>query len=152
MKKVSLVVLMFAFTGVFAQSPLLIKVKQRLLAEHPELKLDNKIVVINVWSVSKVESRERNTQLNKAYATYEFAKLKGGLKGMIGVLINLDDELSQQEIALGKDNVSKAINIVNLQGVELDNINNIIFDDKGNEMAKNIDGDIFKEVNALITR
>src|ERR1043166_5309067 len=98
MKKIILIMLMFTFVNVFSQSQLYMKVKERLQQEHPELKFENKILVINVWSPASVESREKNNELNKAYTTYEYAKLKGGTKGMVGVVINKESDLSQQEI------------------------------------------------------
>jgi hypothetical protein len=152
MKKAILMILTFAAVNVYSQSPLYSQVKEKLQKEHPELKFENKLLVINIWSPSSAESRQKNGELNKAYTTYEFAKLKGGSKGMIGVMINLGSDQSLQEINLGKDKISKAINLQDTEGIVVDGMTNVIFDSKGNEVKKNVTGNIFTEINNLITR
>jgi hypothetical protein len=152
MKKAILMILTFTAVNVYSQSPLYSQVKEKLQKEHPELKFENKLLVINIWSPSSAESRQKNAELNKAYTTYEFAKLKGGSKGMIGVMINLGSDQSLQEINLGKDKISKAINLQDIEGIVVDGMTNVIFDSKGNEVKKNVTGNIFTEINNLITR
>lgn len=152
MKKAFLFVLVATVKTMLAQDPLYTKICQRIKAEQPELRTENKIMVVNVWDPSSQESRKKNVQLNNAYTTYEFAKLKGGSKGMIAVLICIVPDINQQEIVLGKDKVSKAIRIADSRAFGVTETGNYFFDSNGNIMSKNVAVDLFREINQLITR
>lgn len=146
------ILLFVLFAGIsIAQDNLYKKIKDRLRAEHPELKTENKLLVVNFWSAEDAISREANIQLNKAYSTYEFAKLKGGSKGMIGVMISLNEEISLNDITIGKDKVNKNISLTS-SGLDAGSHKTIIYDSNGNLMKESAGTELFKEINQLITR
>ncbi len=152
MRKLIPIVLFMAFSTLLnAQSNLFLKVKQAIKEKHPEISVDNKLIAVNIWSANNQESREANKQFNNNYKIYEFAKLKGGLKGIICVAINTEGESSS--IILNKDGASK---LIQLNGIDVSNSNamsNVVFDDQGNEIYKNLPPDkIFESINKLITR
>jgi hypothetical protein len=151
MKNILIATMIMIVSVATAQDNLYKKVKERLRAEHPELKLENKLIVINVWTTENKESREANVSLNKTFKTYEFAKLKGGSRGMIAVMISLNEDLSLNEITLGKDNIDKSISFVGT-GLEVENVKNIIYDSNGLVIKKNFDTNFQKEISAAITR
>ena len=151
MRRVALMLLIFLSVKFVAQENLFMKVKERLKAEHPELKLDNKLIVINVWSAQDKQSRDLNGELNKAYTIYEYAKLKGGSRGMIGVMISTDEDFNLNEVALTKDNNSKNVAMVS-NGLNVSGLKNIIYASDGSVIQKNIDSGLFQKVNQLITR
>ncbi|MDP3556986.1 MAG: hypothetical protein Q8T03_06395 [Bacteroidota bacterium] len=150
MKKLSLIFL-FSIFAMFlnAQSDVYLKVKKAIQENYPEISLENKLIAINNWSANNQESREANKEFNRIYKIYEFAKLKGGLKGLVCVSIN--DEGDGASIILNKDGASK---LLQLNKIEISTPNsNVVFDDKGNEVYKNISSDkIFESINKLITR
>jgi hypothetical protein len=148
MKNLVFFFLFFLAGAVFSQESLYLEIKEKLFKEHPELQTTNKLIVVNVWSANDSKSREANISLNKAATVYNSAKLKGGLKGMIGVTI-CKDEGPGSNVILAKDNVTKTVSI---SGDHVPSMNNIIFDSQGNVIAQNITGDIYSEVQKLITR
>ncbi|MDO9000039.1 MAG: hypothetical protein Q7W45_09765 [Bacteroidota bacterium] len=150
MKKLSLIFL-FSIFAMFlnAQSDVYLKVKKAIQENYPEISLENKLIAINNWSSNNQESREANKEFNRIYKIYEFAKLKGGLKGLVCVSINNEGDAAS--IILNKDGASK---LLQLNKIEISTPNsNVVFDDKGNEVYKNISSDkIFESINKLITR
>ena len=149
MKKIITIAFLVLIFKTNAQTDLFEKIKNTMKIEHPEIKLDNKLISINIWNSSNQDSRDANKQFNKAYSVYEFAKLKGGLKGIICVTINKLQE--NASIILTKDGATKII-VINTIKVE-ESLNNIVFDQQGNEVYKNIATDkIFESINKLITR
>lgn len=151
MKKITLTFLFVAFSIFLnAQSDLFLKVKKAIQEEHPEISTDNRLIAINVWSANDQTSREANKQFNNVYKIYEFAKLKGGLKGIVCVAINKDGESAS--IILTKDGATKLIQLNKADLSGLSN-GNAVFDDKGVEVYKNISSDkVFESINKLITR
>ncbi|MBA2611772.1 MAG: hypothetical protein H0U95_07375 [Bacteroidetes bacterium] len=150
MRKFTLLFLFVASTTfINAQSDLYIKVKKALREDHPEISLDKHLIAVNIWSANNQESREANKQFNKNYSIYEFAKLKGGLKGLICVSINKEGESAT--FILNKDGATK---LIQLNSVEVTNTpSNFVFDDQGQEVYKNIPSEkIFESINKLITR
>jgi len=152
MKKISIIILFFLAGKIISQENLYQKIKEQIKKEHPELKLENKLIVVNSWSASDNSSRDNNIQLNKAYVAYEYAKLKGGLKGMIGVSICTDSDKGLEDIVLGKDKVTKALKLNNEESFDLNGMSNVIFDSNGNIVQQNISANLFAEINKLITR
>jgi len=151
MKKSFLLFFILLSSVITAQDNLYKKIKERLKAEHPEIKTENKLLVVNFWSVEDAHSREANVQMNKAYTAYEYAKLKGGLKGMIGVMISLNEEISLNDITIGKDKVTKNISMVS-SGLDAGNHKCIVYDSNGNVVKESTGTELFKEINQLITR
>jgi len=152
MKNVTLIILLFCGVRIFSQQDVFQKLKEELKNEHPEINFENKLIVLNVWSVNDINSREANVQVNKACIAYEFAKLKGGLKGVIGVIFCKNRDQKTETIILNKDKVTKPIILKNISDQDLSNISNVIFDSNGNIVSKNITSDIFEEIHKLITR
>lgn len=151
MKKKLLILFVLLAGLATAQDQLYKKIKERLKAEHPEIKTENKLIVVNFWTAEDALSREANIQLNKAFAAYEFAKLKGGTKGMIGVMVSLNEDQSLIDITCGKDKVTKNISLVS-KGMLIGERKNIIYNSNGEMMKENFGTEIFKEINQLITR
>lgn len=152
MKSITIAILLFLAGNIFSQEDLFKKIKKQLKEDHPEMNIENKLIVVNVWSVNDPKSREANVQINKAYTSYEFARLKGGSKGMVGVLFCEDSDVSTATIILHKDKVLKPIVINNDKYFNLQGISNIIFDSNGSVVKKNTTSDIFEEIHQLITR
>lgn len=152
MKKFIPIILFVAFSSILnAQSDLFLKVKKAMQENHPEISLDNRLIAINIWSVNNQESRDANKQFNNTYKIYEFAKLKGGLKGLICVSINKDGESSS--IILNKDGAAKLIPLNSVDISTSNAINNIVFDEQGVEVYKNIaPNKVFESINKLVTR
>jgi len=149
MKKIFTIAFLVLMVKANAQIDLFEKIKNKLKIEHPEIILDNKLIAVNIWSAANQDSREANKQYNKAYNIYEFAKLKGGHKGIVCVTINKTEE--NATIILTKDGVGKLIEINNVKADET--LTNIVFDENGNLVYKNLAFDkIFESVNKLITR
>lgn len=149
MKKTAIILFLFLAGKIFSQENIYQQLINQAKLSHPELKFENRLLVVNVWSVADLNSRETNIQLDKAYTAYEYAKLKGGLKGMIALIICKDAEGNSQTIALNKDKITKSISIQ--LNTELD-FNNMIFNSNGEVVQKNVSGDLFAEINKLITR
>ena len=152
MKNIITAILLFFAGSIFSQQDLFKKIKEQLKKEHPEMNVENKLIVVNVWSVNDSKSREKNMQLTKAYTFYEHAKLKGGLKGMIAVVFCTDNDVATEDIILTKDKTLKPIVLKDKKDLSFPEISNIIFDSNGNVIKKNMTTDIFEEVHQLITR
>lgn len=156
MKKLFLIIsTFFLSTFLNAQSDLYVKIKKVLQQTHPELVTDNKLIAINIWSVEDANSRETNKSFEKTYTVYEFARLKGGLRGIVFVALNLDNLSSTATITLSKDGVIKSISLKaeDVEGLNSYEIENIVFDSTGNFVYKNLPpSTVFSSIQSLITR
>lgn len=133
-----------------AQSDVYLKLKNSIKQNHPEINLENKLIAVNFWSANNQESREANKQFNRVYSIYEFAKLKGGLKGLVCVTVNKEGDAAS--IILIKDGATKLIQL-NVFDISSVSNSNFIFDDKGNEVYENISSNkIIESLNKLVTR
>ncbi|MDX2171470.1 MAG: hypothetical protein SFY56_00010 [Bacteroidota bacterium] len=151
MKKIITLLFLTFIVKVNAQTDLYFKLKSQLKIEHPEINLENKLIAISVWSPDNSESREANKEFNKVYKTYEFAKLKGGFKGIVCLAINKTGE--NASIILNKDGVNKVINLTGIDVKSNSSLTNVVFDSQGNEVLKNISHEqIFESIHNLITR
>lgn len=151
MKKLATIVLLVFMVKANAQLSLFVKIKNQLKIDHPEISLENKLIAVNVWTSADKNSRDANKQFNKAFNIYEFAKLKGGVKGIICVTINKLNETAT--IILMKDSANKLVQINNINLNDISTITNSVFDAQGNEVYKNLATDkIFESINKLITR
>ena len=104
-------------------------------------------------------ANQTGVDLNKAFEkvanTYEFAHLKGGLKGIVVLLINKDNLSSLANISLSKDGIKKSINLKlsDLKQHNSDLPSNIIFDSNGKIIYNNLEAiNVFEKINQLITR
>lgn len=141
-----------------AQSNLYNKLNSYLTNQTKEI-VTNRLIAINVWSVNDKNSRNLNAEFEKAYKTYDYAKLKGGSHGIIVLNITLDKDAVNSNIVLKKDGITKMISIPN------DNVDilkelkdktagyNIVFDSNGNMVYENLaTGNVFNSIHQLITR
>ncbi|MCE3229546.1 MAG: hypothetical protein K0S32_4097 [Bacteroidetes bacterium] len=153
MKKLFFLILVFLCTGSFAQENIFQKVKEVLKKEYPDMVLENKLIMINVWSVSDVESREINIQMDKTVNVYQNAKLRGGPKGIIGVIVCKDTDEKLEEISVTKDKIVKLNNVKDTKKLKSADFNNIVYDSNGKEVYRNIPSSaVFKSIQQLITR
>ena len=130
------------------------KVKNLINITHPEINTENRLIAFNVWSVDDSESREANQSFEKAYSVYEYARLKGGSKGIIVVSFNKDNLSSSAVISYNKDGIFKIIpfKVTDLEGLN-EGTSNLVFDSGGNEIYKNLSAqNIFSSIQHLITR
>lgn len=141
--------------GLQAQTGLFAKLRSVISLTHPEINIDDKILALNLWSIDDAGSREANKSFDKAYSVYEFAKLKGGTRGIVVVAVNKDNLSGMATITFGKDGIRKVISlgIESFSEIDFKSLSNIIFDSSGNEIHKNLNSaEIFSSVNQLITR
>ena len=138
-----------------AQSNLNFEVKNLIYSQYPNTNIENTLLAINFWSVSDAKSRDLNKAFEKVANTYEFAHLKGGLKGIVVLLINKDNLSSIANISLSKDGIKKSISIKSsdLKQHNSDLPSNIIFDSNGKIIYNNLEAiNVFEKINQLITR
>ena len=138
-----------------AQSNLNFEVKNLIYSNYPNTNIENTLLAINFWSVSDSKSRDLNKAFEKVANTYEFAHLKGGLKGIVVLLINKDNLSSLANISLSKDGIKKSINLKSsdLKQHNSDLPSNIIFDSNGKIIYDNLEAiNVFEKINQLITR
>lgn len=149
--------LFLSFVG-SAQTDLYNKLSS-FISNQTKEKIDSRLIAVNLWSVNDKSSRELNQEFEEAYKTFEYAKLKGGNKGIIVLNINLDNDVVNADITLKKDGITKLMKVSN-DNTEIINAfkgknpgYNIVFDDKGNLVYENlIQGSVFTSIQKLITR
>ena len=142
-----------------AQTGLYSKLSSYLSSQTKEVSIDQRLIAINVWSSSDKNSRDLNADFEKAYKVYEFAKLKGGNKGIIVLNINLDNNSVNGVVTLKKDGISKIIAIPSDKSEILKELKgkasgyNIVFDTNGNTVYENlVAGTVYESIHKLITR
>lgn len=120
--------------------------------------LDNKLLVLQVWSVNSPSSREQNQALDKTFYTYQHAKLKGGSKGMAAITLCLENG-SNAHIAYTKDGVThlKSISMQEVSPLQtlgaLNATYNIVFDATGQKLYEALPANQwFSSIQQLITR
>lgn len=122
-----------------------------------ELHLDSRLIALQVWSVNSPESREQNKAFDKAYTTYEWAKLKGGQHGIVCITICLDQS-STATIAYQKDGITKlqTVSLQTLSAPGLQNLSstyNVVYDSGGQKVYESLPSSkIFSSIHQLITR
>lgn len=141
-----------------AQSNLYNKLNAYLNDQTKEI-VANRMIAINVWSASDKNSRDISTEFEKAYKTYDYARLKGGSRGIIVLNINLDKDAVNSDITAKKDGVTKSITIPNDNAEILNELKNkpagynIVFDSNGNMVYESLTtGNVFNSIHQLITR
>lgn len=148
-KTILLLLVLLSFYGK-SQVSLYKQIKDAISAENPKINFDEKLIALNVWQASDVESRNANKEFDKVYKIYEFAKLKGGLRGVVVANVNLMDQTAS--ILLKKDGIEKLITI-SINSNELEGKKNLIFNSNGDKIFENIEStQVFKTFNNLITR
>lgn len=147
-----------------AQTNLYNKLNSFLTSQTKEVLVNQRLIAINVWSSNDKNSRDLNVEFEKAYKAFDFAKLKGGNKGIIVLNINIDsnkniNSTSNANIILNKDGITKLISIQNDNTEILKELKgktsgyNIVFDSNGNMVYENLaPASVFKSIQQLITR
>ncbi len=79
----------------------------------PELDLQNKILFVNVWQSSSIDSRENNKEFLRVSDIYYKAKLKNGSKGVAYINICLDNELYTWVLSTKRDSIVSKYNLEN---------------------------------------
>lgn len=158
-KKVSLIfVVMIVSLVSNAQSDLYTKLSS-FISNQTKESTTNRLIAINVWSVNDNNSRKLNTEFEEVYKTFEYAKLKGGVQGIIIMDINFENDVVNADITLQKDGIKKLIK-VSADNTEIVNLlkgksagYNVVFDCKGNLVYENLaSGSVFNSIQKLITR
>lgn len=150
-------ILFLAFHS-FAQSNLFVKLTAAIALQTGK-QPDNKLIAVNVWSAENRSSRNLNAEFDKAAKVYEYAKLKGGLYGIIGVSFSLDQDQVNVDVTLKKDGITKLISF-SVKDAGLAQIlgskpagYNIVFDRDGAVVYEDLkEGTVFSSINQLITR
>ena len=160
MKKIILLLFWFIFLTIDLRSQTsdynsIISYLQKNTKENTQ----NRIIAINVWSASDKNSRDANMDLNNTCNVFSHAKLKGGDKGIIGVVICLDNDDVTSNITLKKDGINNLIIIHSATLSSLAQLSkkpssyNVVFDSNGNMLFENIAANsIFNSIRNLITR
>ena len=141
-----------------AQSDLYTKLSS-FISNQTKESTTNRLIAINVWSVNDNNSRKLNTEFEEVYKTFEYAKLKGGVQGIIIMDINFENDVVNADITLQKDGIKKLIK-VSVDNTEIVNHlkgkpagYNVVFDCKGNLIYENLaPGNVFNSIQKLITR
>lgn len=158
-KKVSLIIAVMIISLVSnAQSDLYTKLSS-FISNQTKESTTNRLIAINVWSVNDNNSRKLNTEFEEVYKTFEYAKLKGGVQGIIIMDINFENDVVNADITLQKDGIKKLIK-VSVDNTEIVNHlkgkpagYNVVFDCKGNLIYENLaPGNVFNSIQKLITR
>lgn len=163
MKKIlSFCFLMFVL-GTKAQDVNYTSIREVITESFPEIDFSNKLLAISVWNADNKESRDQNKEYYRAYQTYQNAKLKGGLKGVVFISISSDQVKTLYDITKQKDlglynyalcdfNSYNQNGKLNRMGIKKEQTN-LVFDSNGNLVYQNLTTDIiFKSFNLLITR
>lgn len=126
---------------------------------HTKQSPQNRLVAVSVWSPSDKNSRDINTQLDEACYVYQNAKLKGGSKGILGVIICTDNDDVAANIALKKDSITNVIVVPAAQLSSFPELSkksnsyNAVYDMSGNLVYENLTGtSFFDSIRHLITR
>ncbi len=141
-----------------AQSSLYDKLNSFLSNQTKEI-VSNRLIAINVWSASDKNSRDLNVEFERAYSTYDYAKLKGGNGGIIVLNINLDNDVVNSDIILKKDGINKLIKVPSDNSEIIKELSgksagyNIVFDANGNVVYEILTpANAFESIHQLITR
>lgn len=155
MRNLVIIVSVLLSSGFRSQTDLYAQLKNVIRQTNPEISMEGKLLAFNTWSIDDPSSREANQSFDRTYSVYEYAKLKGGPKGIVVVAINKDNLSSMATITYTKDGIRKVISvgIENFNGADFKELSNMIFDSSGSVIYKNLPASkIFSSVNQLITR
>lgn len=149
MKKIITLLFLFCFSKQYAQSEISKQVKEALNQKYADLVLDNKLLVVNhASSLTDATQQKVNSELEKTENVYQNAKLKGGKKGVVCVMI-VDN--TDQEIAFKKS--VKNCYLIKVNDIALTPSKTIIIDSEGTVVFENVDASkIYNSVQSLITR
>ncbi len=125
-----------------------------------DLNLENKILFINVWQSSNIDSRENNKEFLRVSNIFKDAKLKNGNKGVAYVNLCLDKDTYLWMMSVKRDSIVSNYNLENttnnyasLAKLFNDYPGNVIVGSDGTILAKDIKKEnCFNLFRSLITR
>lgn len=126
----------------------------------PDVNLENKVLFINVWQSSNIDSRENNKEFQRVSDIYKSAKLKYGAKGVVYVNLSLDKDTYMWMMSVKRDGIVGDYNLENTTGkynslskLFGDFTGNVVVGSDGSILAKDIKQDkCFPLFLSLITR
>lgn len=138
-------------------------IQKEIKTTFPEIDFSNKLLVVSIWNLEDITSREMNKEINRTYELYKAAKFKDGLKGIVYISISSDNNEMQYSICMKKDSNVYQYTICDfksfsqhskLNNMELNpSLKNLTFNANGILIYQNLQTDqIFKSFNALLTR
>lgn len=80
--------------------------KNYILEKHPEMDLQDKLIMVNVWTSDNADSRKLNKEMQRCFNIFKVAYLKNGVRSVAFVSINIDPIVSTGEITCSRDSVS----------------------------------------------
>lgn len=157
MKKVFLLPLLMCCLGnsLAQNSETLYTIKELIRIQFPQVETENKLIAINIWSPSDNESRACNQAFENTFNTFKDARLKGGQRGLILVLLVKENLDPTAFTLLKKDGVQCALvySLSDAGNPSLFKYKNAVFASDGEVLYKNLYSDnIFSSVQSLITR
>jgi len=150
MRKIIIIILTVWSYSLSGQSVQVSEIKNAITSKFNTVTLENKIVFIASELNGKMFEQEDLKELEKTASVYEFAKLKGGVKGIVCVLIVKD---AAREIELNKLGINKVYKLQAMDATKI-NLENPVFINYEDEIQNHTSGSvkIFNTVNRLITR
>jgi hypothetical protein len=159
MKKVSFLVLFIAFINVLNSQTSEYFSLVSYIQDHLQQNTQNRLIAVSVWTPSDKNSRDVNSQLNEACYVFQNAKLKGGNKGIIGLIICNDADEVSANIILKKDNISNLIVVNASQLSSFPELSkkpssyNAVYNMNGEKVYENLQSNtVFDSIRNLITR
>lgn len=152
MKKLFLLFIVFCFGTIKAQDALRNNINLVLSQKYNDINTTNKLLLVHRVSSAQEQSKNDITsELEKTTKVYANAKLKGGAKGMICVVIA---ENTNQVIALKKSlNHCQVISADDLENANLKENTTMIIDNNGNVTHDHVQANsIYSTIHSLITR
>lgn len=155
-KSILLSVLCFVFLNGYSQkSGTHASLLELIQIQFPHIDPSDKILSVTVWRPNDEESRSCAKAFEHCYDTFKDARLKGGRKGFISVIL-VKDRVEANSIALlKKDGIQHAVvySLADAGDPALYEFKNAVFDSRGELLFKNVLNDsIFNSVQSLITR
>lgn len=149
MKKILTLLILFCISKQYSQSEISKQVKEALNNKYADLVLENKLILINhAASITDVSQQKVNTEFEKTANVYQNAKLKGGSKGLVCVMI-VDN--TEQEIAFKKS--IKNCYFVRSGEINIPVTKTVIIDSEGTVVNGSVEASkIYSSVHSLITR
>ncbi|MFO0358077.1 MAG: hypothetical protein ACK50A_14070 [Sphingobacteriaceae bacterium] len=152
MKKLFVLLMVLFFGNIKAQESLRSNLNLILNQKYNELITDNKLLLLHSASANLDQTQNiTNEELEKTAKVYANAKLKGGKKGLVCVVIA---ENTDQVIALKKAlKYCYVINKADVEKIDLKERSTMIIDSEGNISNDQVQSNaIYSTVQSLITR
>lgn len=152
MKKIFLLFIVFCFSTIKAQDALRNNINLVLSQKYSDINTTNKLLLVHRVSSSQEQSKNDITnELEKTTKVYANAKLKGGTKGMICVVIA---ENTNQVIALKKNlKYCQVLSEDDFESSTLKAFTTTVIDANGNITNDHVQAkSIYSTIQSLITR